>query len=172
MGLRHLQGESASDDSALTMLTTRQQLVMNILWFAQNFQSAALLPIVIPVQIALWITPGQIGAAPQAATLGWISTIGALIALFAPPIVGALSDRTTGPWGRRRPYIALGVGLLLVGTWLLAIPNGLVALLVGLLIFQIGGNTATAGYQGLLPDLVPQEQRGASSGYLGVMTIL
>jgi MFS family permease len=172
MGLRHLHEESASEDTALTMLTTRQQLVMNVLWFAQNFQSAALLPIVIPVQIALWITPGQIGTAPQAATLGWISTIGALIALFAPPIVGALSDRTTGPWGRRRPYIALGVGLLLVGTWLLAIPNGLIALLIGLLIFQIGGNTATAGYQGLLPDLVPQEQRGASSGYLGVMTIL
>src|SRR6185312_8310651 len=64
------------------------------------------------------------------------------------------------------------VGLLLVGTWLLAIPNGLVALIVGLLIFQLGGNTATAGYQGLMPDLVPQEQRGASSGYLGIMTIL
>jgi MFS family permease len=174
MDVRHLEGESASTSGgdALATLTTRQQLVMNVLWFAQNFQSAALLPIVIPVQIALWITPGQIGTAPQATALGWISTIGAFIALFAPPIVGALSDRTTGPWGRRRPWIALGVALLLVGTWLLAIPNGLVALIVGLLIFQLGGNTATAGYQGLMPDLVPQEQRGASSGYLGIMTIL
>jgi MFS family permease len=174
MDVRHLQGESAStpENGALATLTLRQHLMMNVLWFAQNFQSAALLPIVIPVQIALWITPGQIGSAPQAAALGWISTIGAFIALFAPPIVGALSDRTTSPWGRRRPWIALGVGLLLVGTWLLAIPNGLVALLIGLLIFQLGGNTATAGYQGLMPDLVPQEQRGASSGYLGIMTIL
>ena len=112
MDVRHLQGESASTsgDDTLSALTTRQQLVMNVLWFAQNFQSAALLPIVIPVQIALWITPGQIGTAPQAAALGWISTIGAFIALFAPPIVGALSDRTTSPWGRRRPWIALGVG--------------------------------------------------------------
>jgi len=171
MDLRHLQDESASAPAS-ALLTTRQHLTMNVLWFAQNFQSAALLPIVIPVQIALWITPGEIATAPQAATLGWISTIGALVALVAPPIVGAFSDRTTGPWGRRRPYIALGVGLLLVGTWLLAIPNGLIALLVGLLIFQFGGSTATAGYQGLMPDLVPQEQRGASSGYLGIMTIL
>jgi MFS family permease len=174
MGLRHLEGDSAStpEDEALATLTTRQHLTMNVLWFAQNFQSAALIPIVIPVQIALWITPGEIGSAPQAAALGWISTIGAIIALFAPPVVGALSDHTASHWGRRRPYIALGVGLLLVGTWLLAMPNGLVALLVGLLIFQLGGSTATAGYQGLMPDLVPQEQRGASSGYLGVMTIL
>jgi MFS family permease len=172
MDLRHLQDESSSTPDAATLLTMRQHLVMNVLWFAQNFQSAALLPIVIPVQIALWVTPGEIGSAPQAAVLGWVSTIGSMIALFFPPIIGSLSDRTTGPWGRRRPYIALGVALLLVGAWLLAIPNGLIALFIGLLIFQIGGNTTTAGYQGLLPDLVPEAQRGAASGYLGVMTIL
>lgn len=153
-------------------LSAPRQLTLSVLWFALNFQSAALLPIVLPVQIALFIAPESIGNAAQATFLAWLSAIGALIALFVPPLVGALSDRTTARLGRRRPYIAVG-GLLLVAAGLvLAVPATLVALVGGMLLFQLGGNIATAAYQGLLPDLVPETQRGAASGYVGLMTIV
>jgi MFS family permease len=153
-------------------LSVRQQLTLSILWFCVNFQSAALLPVVLPVQILPFFPQGSAGDAQQALLLSWLATAGGILALFIPPLVGSLSDRTTGAWGRRRPYIAAGELFLVLGAVVLAAPRGVAFLLAGLLIFQVGGSTLTAGYQGLLPDQVPQGQRGEASGYIGLMTIL
>src|SRR6185437_10219995 len=147
-------------------------LRLSVLWFSLNFQSAALLPIVLPVQLLLFVAPGSIGNAEQATLLGWLSAAGSLLALFISPIVGALSDRTTGPLGRRRPYIALGAAIEVVGAVVLARPGSLGGLFVGLLLFQVGSGIIGGAYQGLLPDMVPIGQRGEQSGYIGLMTIL
>ena len=160
-----------SDGRAAT-LSVRQHLTLSVLWFSLNFVTAALVPIVLPVQIALFIAPGVIGSAPQAVALGWLSTLGAIISLVVPPVVGALSDRTRSPLGRRRPYVAIGALLLVFSVTVLAAPRDVVFLLGGLVLYQLGSNVCTAGYQGIIPDLVPQTQRGVASGYMGVMTIL
>ena len=147
-------------------------LRLSVLWFASNFQTAALLPIVLPVQLLLFVAPGSVGNAQQATLLGWLSAAGSLIALFIPPVVGALSDRTTGPLGRRRPYIALGAAVEALGSVILARPGSLGGLFGGLLLFQVGSGIIGGAYQGLLPDMVPLDQRGEQSGYIGLMTIL
>ncbi len=153
-------------------LTIREQLLLSVLWFSLNVQSAALLPIVIPTQILLFIAPGQIGNAQQAAFLGWLSTMGAIVSLLVPPLIGMFSDHTTSAFGRRRPYIVAGSLVLLMSGWTLMEARNVIIFVLGLTIYLIGNNSVTAAYQGMLPDRVPKEQRGEASGYLGLMTIL
>ena len=153
-------------------LNVREQLTLSLLWFSLNFQTAALLPIVIPAQLLLFVAPGSVGNAQQAVALGWLSAGGALIALLAQPLTGAASDRTTSKFGRRRPYVVLAAAIYVVGMVALAWSPVFAIFIGGFLLTQIAANVGTASYQGLLPDRVPVEQRGAASGYLGMMTIL
>jgi MFS family permease len=153
-------------------LSVRKQLTLNVLWFGLNAQSAALLPIVIPTQIVLFISSSQIGNAQQVLFLSWLMAVAAVISLFMPPAIGTLSDRTCGGFGRRRPYIAVGGLLLLMSTPLLVDSSSMIIFLVGLSLLLIGRNILTPAYQGLVPDHVAKDQRGETAGYVGGMTIL
>jgi MFS family permease len=153
-------------------LTFRGQLTLSFLWFPLNILNAALLPIVIPTQILLYVAPGTVGNAQQATFLSWISTLGAILALFIPPLIGLFSDHTSSTFGRRRPYIAVGTIVLLFSLFLLARAQSVGIFILAFAFFQICSNGVTAAYQSLLPDLVPKEQRGESSAYVGLMTIL
>ncbi len=153
-------------------LTIREQLILNVLWLALNVQSAALLPIVIPTQILLYVAPGSVGNAQQATLLSWLAVMGGIMSLFIPPVLGMFSDRTTGYFGRRRPYIVAGTTVLLISMVMLARAGNVYVFVAGLALFQLCTNGVTTAYQSLLPDLVPHEQRGEASGYVGLMTIL
>src|SRR5437763_15770949 len=97
-----------SGEAKVSRLSFRGQLVLNVLWFALNAQSAALLPIVIPTQVVLFITARQVGSAEQVLFLSWLMLGAAAISLFMPPLIGTFSDQTCGGFGRRRPYIITG----------------------------------------------------------------
>lgn len=156
----------------ISRLSTREHLTLNVLWFALNAQSSALLPLVIPAQIALFITSSQVGSTQQVAFLSWLTIAAAAISLFMPPLIGTLSDKTMGGLGRRRPYIMIGGLLLLLSTPLLVSESNVILFMLGLLLLLLGKNVLTPAYQSLVPDRVPEEQRGIASGYVGGMTLL
>jgi MFS family permease len=168
---RHVHHSAVLPDKK-PLLSVPNQLALSVLWFALNFQNAALLPIVVPTQILLFTGSGQVGNAQQATLLGWLSALGSVVAMLVAPITGALSDHTRGALGRRRPYIIVASAIFLPGVVLLATARDIAAFAIGFFVYQVASSACTAAYQSLLPDRVPREQRGAASGYLGLMTIL
>jgi len=111
--------------------------------------------------------------------------------MLVQPMAGMLSDRNTSRWGRRRPYIFGGVlfnliFLLIVGLTpslfgsntdelsqgLLGYNTAFIVLVIGIVLLQISSNTTQAATQGLIPDLVSEDQRGRASGVKAVMELL
>jgi len=150
----------------------RRQFGLSVLWLGLNFQSSALLPIVIPAQVLVLVDHGSIGSANQALAVSGLSIVAATLAIAVTPLAGDLSDRLKRRSGRRRQLIVAGIVLALIGQAGLAATTPMLVFLVGFVVVQLGTNAATAAYQGLLPDQVRVSQRGAASGWLGLMTLL
>jgi len=167
-----LASHEAAHEGSQKPLTRRELLGLNVLWFALNFVFAALLPIVIPAQILLYVSPGAIGNGRQALFLGGLAALGAVTAVIVQPLVGMLSDRTSTRLGKRRPYILAGGVVMLAGLALLAFTHQIALFILGLFFVVVANTMSGTAYQGLMPDRVPSAQRGAASGYMGLMTIL
>jgi len=104
--------------------------------------------------------------------VGVAAGIGGILAVTVPPIVGAWSDRMTTRFGRRRPIIVAGSVLTMPGLFLIMAASSYPQLLVGYAIVQFFFNAAGAAYAGVVPDVVPAQQFGKASGFLGTMTLL
>src|SRR5437764_9945704 len=98
--------------------------------------------------------------------------VAAIISLFMPPLIRTLSDQSLSNFGRRRLYIVICVLLLVLSTPLLVKASSMLVFVSGLALLLLGKNILTPAYQGLMPDRVPEEQRGVTAGFVGGMTIL
>jgi MFS family permease len=122
-----------------------------------------------PISILL---PNQVqaiaGSAHKVALLGWVTGVGAAVAMISNPVAGALSDRTTGWLGRRRPWI---IGGALAGAAALALLAGqhtIAGVLIGWCLAQAALNSMQASLTAAVPDQVPVPQRGVVSGWIGI----
>src|SRR5947207_14390436 len=116
---REFVASEFSSEVTVSRISLRGQLVLNTLWFGLNAQSSALLPIVIPTQIVLFISSNQVGSAQQVLLLSWLMIPAAIVSLFMPPLIATLSDQTPSNFERRRPCIVMGVLLFVLTTLLL-----------------------------------------------------
>src|SRR4029077_15091684 len=97
---------------------------------------------------------------------------GALFAVIVPVLVGWLSYRIATGFGQRRPGIAIGTLFNLYGLGLMAGPGSVQALIGAYIVIQISNNGATAAYNAVIPDVVPENQHGRASGLLNAMSQL
>lgn len=154
-------------------LSAFQQAMLSLYWFSTNLHWTAILIIALPSQAAFIA-----GDEFKGRGLGLILAVGALVSMVVAPFVGAYSDRIRTRWGRRIPFIVIGVAMNVLGLIALAyIPRAgdLSSLWLFILAFiwvEFWNNAASAPYSALIPDLVPPEQRGSASGWMGLMIML
>jgi MFS family permease len=123
-----------------------------------------------PVQLLL---PNQVSAqihsnywVDNVVAFGIISGIAGLCALVAYPLTGALSDRTTSRFGRRRPWILGGALLFAFSLLVLGLQHSLVGVGIFWSLALIGFCVLTAALTATISDQVPVNQRGYVSGWI------
>lgn len=125
--------------------------------------------------------PG-IGEEHQGTAVAVLEGVGTLVAVFWQPIIGSISDRTRSRFGRRKPYIFVATVFSAIFLLLMTLPSpfgggapsagwalsgAFLWLFLLYFLLQVSENAAQAPYQGLLPDVVPEEERSRASGWVG-----
>lgn len=135
---------------------------------AQLFFFIALLgPAIVAIQVkAISMFPGDNAA--QTNAISQIAGLGALGAVFANVIFGQISDRTTWSWGRRRPWLVIGILGMTVGLIMMGLFNTVPLVAAGWLIAQIGANATLAPFVAVISDQVSKTQRARVSSWISI----
>lgn len=104
--------------------------------------------------------------------MGILGFVGLLVAMAVQPLIGVFSDRARTKLGRRLPFIIGGAMLIALSLFLLVAAPTLWVLLLGVILIQFSSNILQGPWQALIPDLVPESQRGRASSLKGVMDIV
>ncbi|MFQ6121885.1 MAG: MFS transporter [Dehalococcoidales bacterium] len=104
--------------------------------------------------------------------LGLLTGTGLILAIAVQPIAGAISDRSSFSWGRRRPYLILGTIAAILFLPGIGFFGSYAAIFIIYCLLQISGNTAQGPYQAFIPDLVPEGKRGLASGVKSLLEIV
>lgn len=160
-------------------MTTLEQFYLSFFWFSSNVLWGAVLTVLVQSQVIRMVPDSIKGIA-----VGIAVGVGSLAGLLLPPFMGAWSDRVKSKLGRRRPFMLIGTAINLLGLAGMAYfpflsTNPMMGFTVAFwffiaayLVTNFANNFATAPYSALMPDVVPSEQRGTASGWLGLMTTL
>lgn len=142
-------------------------LKINLFWLVINIRNNAVGSVFLPYLIVAFVP-----AEGKNTALGLMRTAGLIVAMLVQPAMGLLSDRSTSRFGRRRPFLLAGVLLDMFFLALIAFSSSYWMLFAAILLIQFSGNISHGALQGLIPDQVPEAQRGAASGFKGMLELL
>lgn len=109
------------------------------------------------------IAPGQ-----KVQIVALLATIAMIVATIANIIEGALSDRTVCRWGKRNPWIVLGMITTLICFYFLTHVKTITGIIVNWSFFQVALNLMVAPIVAFIADKAPVKYRGSVSAFYGV----
>lgn len=105
----------------------------------------------------------------SAALIGFIMTIDNYLALFIQPAVGFYSDKINTKFGRRMPFIMVGMPLAAVFMFLIPQTKSLYALVFALLFMNLSMSIYRSPVIALMPDITAKEHRSKSNSIINFM---
>jgi Na+/melibiose symporter-like transporter len=140
---------------------------ITILGFALSALWQSMHTIILPIRLLDFVAESD-----KNTYLGILTFSGLLLAMFIQPIAGAISDRYSSRWGRRRPYILLGILFLMLLLPGIGLAGSYAIVFVVYCLLQVSSNTAQGPYQGFIPDLAPSDKRGRASSIKTLLEII
>jgi MFS family permease len=132
--------------------------------------------VLLPEQVASLdhhvIKSGGVPSGADAVLLSVVMGVGAIASLLANPVVGALSDRTTSPRGRRHPWTLACALTGALGIAVVAAAPAIWVMAIGWFIAELGLGGMLATLTAALPDRVPTNQRGTLGALIGISQML
>src|SRR5512133_1509839 len=138
---------------------------ISVFWLALSVLLDGVNTLVLPFQLSRVTGPNN-----QATSLGLFTFVGLLAGALIQPVAGTFSDRWRSKLGRKA-FIGMGLVLSLISLALFGLFQNFWGILVSYLAIQVSASIAQTGQQGLIPDLVDEDQRGMASGLKGFMDI-
>jgi MFS family permease len=142
-------------------------LSINLFWLGLNIRNTAVGSFFMPYLVDVYAPADWKNTA-----LSLMRTAGLIIAMLIQPAAGLISDHSTSRFGRRRPFILIGALLDLVFLAAIGLSWNYWSLLVAVLLIQFSSNISHGPLQGLIPDVVPEDQRGRASAVKVIFELL
>lgn len=101
--------------------------------------------------------------------IGFIMTIDNYLALFIQPTVGFYSDKINTKFGRRMPFIMVGMPLAALFMFLIPNTNSMWALIFALVFMNLSMSIYRSPVIALMPDITPTENRSKSNSIINFM---
>ncbi|HEU5226786.1 MAG TPA: MFS transporter [Ktedonobacteraceae bacterium] len=127
------------------------------------------------ITIQLLLLPSQIAAldpAHPASSLSLVAIAGGLAAFVAAPLAGAFSDRTTARFGRRRPWMLVGLIGGVASLLVMAFSTSVLMLLTGEVLAQLFFGIVYTMLTAVIPDQVPLRQRATVTAAVGIAPVV
>ena len=110
----------------------------------------------------MWPIYSYLGA--NESQLPILGLAGPVTGLLIQPLIGAMSDRTGGKWGRRTPYFLIGAVLCALGLFFMPLSSSLLMAVSVLWILDAGNNITMEPYRAYVSDRLNPDQR--QTGFL------
>lgn len=103
------------------------------------------------------------------ALIGFLMTIDNYIALFLQPYIGNRSDRTNTRYGRRMPYLLIGIPSAALFFALIPFHTSLVTLIIFMVCMNLSMAIFRSPTIALMPDITPRPKRTKANGIINFM---
>lgn len=103
------------------------------------------------------------------ALIGFFMTIDNYFALFLQPWIGSRSDRTHTRFGRRMPYLLIGMPLGALFTAIIPFHTGMATLILFMILMNLAMSLYRSPTVSLMPDITEEKRRTRANGVINFM---